>query len=63
MASESDAQTGDQIPRAEEFEAVEVPIGAAEPWESWETKLCLWSLAIGIVGLVILGALVNAFIL
>ncbi len=63
MPSEGDAQTAGEVPRAKELEAVEVPIDAAEEWESWETKLCLWSLAIGIVGLVILGVLVNTFIL
>ncbi len=30
---------------------------AAEPWEPWETGLCLWSLGIGIGALVILGIL------
>ncbi len=35
----------------------------AEPWEEWESKLVKWSLGIGIVALVILGALVNIFIL
>lgn len=34
-----------------------------EPWESWETRLCLWSLGIGIGGLVVLGILVNIFLL
>ncbi|MDH3672295.1 MAG: hypothetical protein OES46_14235 [Gammaproteobacteria bacterium] len=38
-------------------------LGEPEPWESWETKLVLYSLVIGAVGLVVLGALVNAFIL
>ena len=34
-----------------------------EPWEQWETSLVTWSIAIGIVGLLILGWLVNQFIL
>lgn len=38
-------------------------LGEAEPWEVWETKLCLWSVGIGIGALVILGLLVNKFIL
>lgn len=38
-------------------------IDAAEPWESWETKLVVWSIGIGIAGLVVLGVLVNTFIL
>lgn len=34
-----------------------------EPWEPWETRLCLWSLGIGIGSLVVLGVLVNIFLL
>lgn len=34
-----------------------------EPWESWETKLVLWCIGIGIAGLLILGWLVNISIL
>ena len=37
--------------------------GAAEPWERWETSLVLGSIAIGLVGLVLLGWLVDRFIL
>lgn len=51
----------------EEAAAAEVDVGqvleAPEPWEPWETSLCLWSLIIGIAGLVILGVLINIFIL
>lgn len=36
---------------------------APEPWEDWETRFCLWSLGIGVAGLVVLGVLVNIFIL
>jgi hypothetical protein len=38
-------------------------LGEPEPWEPWETKLCLWSLGIGIVTLLILGFLINQFLL
>jgi hypothetical protein len=38
-------------------------LGEPEPWESWETQLCLWSIGIGITGLVILGVLVDLFLL
>lgn len=38
-------------------------LGEPEPWESWETSLCLWSIGIGIAGLVILGILVNWLLL
>jgi len=34
-----------------------------EPWESWETSLVMWCIGIGIVGLIILGWLVNTLIL
>jgi hypothetical protein len=37
--------------------------GAPEPWESWETRLVLGSIAVGAVGLVLLGWLVARFIL
>ena len=38
-------------------------LGEAEPWEIWETQLCLWSIGIGIARLVILGVLVDLFLL
>ena len=38
-------------------------LGEPEPWESWETQLCLWSIGIGIAGLLILGVLVDLFLL
>ncbi len=34
-----------------------------EPWEKWESKLVLYSILLGIAGLVILGALINWLIL
>lgn len=37
--------------------------GQPEPWEPWETKLVLGSIAVGAVGLVLLGWLVDRFIL
>jgi len=45
----------------EALQAVDVDEG--EPWEPWETKLVLWSLAIGVVVLVIGGWIVHATIL
>ena len=47
----------------EEFEALEVEIDECEPWEAWETKLVTYSIGLGIAGLVVMGTLVNAFIL
>ncbi len=38
-------------------------LGEAEPWESWETALVGYSLAIGLTGVVVLGWLVNKYIL
>lgn len=37
--------------------------GAPEPWERWETTLVVGSIAVGFVGLVVLGWLVDHFIL
>jgi hypothetical protein len=37
--------------------------GVAEPWERWETSLVLGSIALGVAGLVLLGWLVDRFIL
>ncbi len=34
-----------------------------EPWEPWENKLVIWSIIIAIVGLGILGVLINWLIL
>jgi len=34
----------------------------AEPWESWETKLVLYSIGIGILVLIVGGLLVNPFL-
>lgn len=37
--------------------------GAPEPWERWETTLVVGSITLGFVGLVLLGWLVDRFIL
>jgi hypothetical protein len=37
--------------------------GTPEPWEPWETKLVVGSIALGALGLVVLGWLVDRFIL
>lgn len=34
-----------------------------EPWEKWEQKLVIWSLVTAVVGLAILGFLINWLIL
>lgn len=53
-----DAATDANAVRATEMVSEE-----AEPWEPWETRLCLWSLVIGVGGLVVLGVLVNLTLL
>lgn len=47
----------------EELRSAEELLGEAEPWESWETQLVTWSIGIAIVALVVLGYLINTFIL
>jgi cytochrome b561 len=37
--------------------------GAPEPWERWETSLVFISLGVGLFGLLLLGWLVDRFIL
>ena len=37
--------------------------GPPEPWEGWESSLVLGSLALGLIGLLLLGWLVSRFIL
>jgi hypothetical protein len=44
-------------------QSADLEIDAYEPWEPWETSLVLWSIGLGIAGLVVLGILVNIFIL
>ena len=34
-----------------------------EPWESWGTALVTWCIGIGVVGLIVLGWLVNTLLL
>jgi len=43
--------------------ASHVAIEAPEPWEKWETQLVVWSVAVGVAGLVIFGTLINIYIL
>ncbi|HEC29215.1 MAG TPA: hypothetical protein ENI65_06480 [Gammaproteobacteria bacterium] len=38
-------------------------LGEAEPWEPWETQLVSYSIGIAIIGVVVLGFLINTFIL
>ncbi len=47
----------------QETESAEALLGEPEPWESWETKLVAWSIGLAIVGVVILGWLIDTYIL
>ena len=47
----------------EDERAADSLTGEPEPWEDWETALVAWSIGIGIVGLLVLGWLVDRFIL
>ena len=49
--------------RSEEDASAGALLQEAEPWESWETKLVGYSIGLAIVGLIILGWLINTFIL
>lgn len=48
---------------AEQDHGAEALAGEPEAWEPWETQLVLISLAIGAAGLIVLGWLVDRFIL
>ena len=49
--------------RSRELSSAEELLGDPEPWEPWESKLVIYSVSIAFIGLVILGYLVNTFIL
>lgn len=44
-------------------QSAEELLGEAEPWEKWETQLVSYSIGIAIVSLVVLGWLINTYIL
>lgn len=60
---ETSATMGTHPPVDQSLEHTEVKIDAPEPWEGWETKLVLWSISIGIAGLVVFGTLINIYLL
>ena len=57
VAAPAGAPTGESMGQAE------VSIDAPEPWEPFETQLVVWSIGIGVAGLIILGTLINLYIL
>jgi hypothetical protein len=65
MTQELDKATEEQVitELSRDMNISESALGEAEPWEPWESQMCLWSLVIGVGGLVILGTLINAFLL
>ncbi|MGG7056021.1 hypothetical protein [Nitrosomonas sp. ANs5] len=65
MTTSNPSQTPDKptIQNSEQPLANQSVLGEPEPWESWETSLCLWSIGIGIAALIVLGILVDWFLL
>jgi len=57
MSAEQNSTPSRDNPEANEA------IGEPEPWAGWETRLCLWSLALGIGGLLVLAVLLHSFLL
>lgn len=60
--SEKQAETDEGTLSATSYEAEDVFAGT-EPWTSTETKLILWSFISAVVALVVLGILINIYIL
>ncbi len=50
-------------PGDDQQKSAQALLGEAEPWEPWETQLVGWSIGIGLAGLLVLGVLINIFIL
>jgi len=63
MVGQTVTATGPAPTTGDPIEHAEVAIDAPEPWEPFETQLVSWSIGIGIVGLIVLGTLVNIYLL
>lgn len=50
-------------PHAQQDADETAAMGPPEPWAGWETRLCLWSLALGVGGLFLLAAVLHSFLL
>lgn len=63
--SEISRRAAGAAPRVDAVEPADAEAlsGEPEPWEPWETRLVVASLAIGAAGLVVLGWLIDRFIL
>ncbi len=57
------AATANNAATASAADSLESEIDAPEPWEPFETQLVAWSIGIGIAGLVIMGTIVNIYLL
>ena len=62
-SEQSKKETKPRIDPALKEESTEALLGEAEPWERWETAFMAWSIGLAIVGLIVLGILINIFIL
>ena len=61
--AEDTATVAGAAPVAERVDPHEVSIDAPEPWEPWETQLVGLSVGIGIAALIVLGTLINIYLL
>lgn len=61
--SEPDASGAQRDEEQREGEQPAPAFGAPEPWERWETVLCLGSAATGLAALTLLGLVVNLWLL
>ena len=62
LSSTSAKELKDKI-KSTELESAQELLSDPEPWEDWESKLVIYSILIAIIGLVILGALINWLVL
>ena len=49
--------------KSDELESAQELLSDPEPWENWESKLVVYSIIVAIIGLIILGILINWLIL
>ena len=49
--------------KSEELESAQELLSEPEPWENWESKLVFYSIIVAVIGLIILGILINWLIL
>jgi len=49
--------------KSDELESAQELLSDPEPWENWESKLVVYSIIVAIIGLIVLGILINWLIL